>query len=263
MTAPEPPIVRSFPTERVHRMDATELLRSLPDACIHAALTDPAYESLERHRKRGTTTRLKVSKGSSNEWFDIFKNERYPQFFDQLYRVLVPRSYALIFCDDTTDQIIRPIARDAGFWVWGKWVWVKVAKDQKKATPGRPVVKGGMGFHGRKGHEHIVVLEKRSRKQLPHARWDVMTDPLGEGRKIGDAGLTDVFFCPRVDNGYPTEKPAELVKELLMQIANPGEIVIDPFAGSGVVGREAKKLGIPYLLGDTSSKAIERMSDLV
>ena len=43
----------------IQNMDAVEWLRSLPSASVDLMITDPAYESLEKHRKVGTTTRLK------------------------------------------------------------------------------------------------------------------------------------------------------------------------------------------------------------
>ena len=63
------------------QMDAVAWLKSLPDNSIDLMITDPPYESLEKHRARGTTTRLKESKGSSNRWFSIFPHDRFPEFF--------------------------------------------------------------------------------------------------------------------------------------------------------------------------------------
>ena len=54
--------------------DAVEWLRKVPDASVDLVVTDPPYESLEKHRAVGTTTRLKHSKASSNDWFEIFPN---------------------------------------------------------------------------------------------------------------------------------------------------------------------------------------------
>ena len=67
----------------LYNLDAVDWLRTLPDASIDLVVTDPPYESLEKHRKIGTTTRLKDSKASSNKWFEIFPNERFPELFDE------------------------------------------------------------------------------------------------------------------------------------------------------------------------------------
>lgn len=227
-------------------------------------VTDPAYESLERHRAKGTTTRLKVSDASSNAWFDIFTNDRFPAFFEQAYRVLKPRSYALIMCDDATDEIIRPIARDAGFWVWPSWTWVKTKYGAPRAGPEdmdpdesrSDDLKIGMGYHGRRSTERIMVLEKRTRPQLGQAQYTVRSDPRGEGRQLTHLGWPDVFFAPRVDKRYPTQKPIELVRPLVEQVTTRGESVCDPFCGSGVVGVAATLLGVEFLLSDVSDEAV-------
>ena len=62
----------------LHERDAVEWLRELPDETVDLFITDPPYESLEKHRAIGTTTRLKHSKSSSNDWFRIFPNSRFP-----------------------------------------------------------------------------------------------------------------------------------------------------------------------------------------
>ena len=71
----------------IDSIDAVEWLRSLPDACADLIVTDPPYESLEKHRAVGTTTRLKHSKASSNDWFHIFPNKRFRDLVSELYRV--------------------------------------------------------------------------------------------------------------------------------------------------------------------------------
>jgi len=68
--------------------DAVAWLCELPVESVDLVVTDPAYESLEKHRAIGTTTRLKHSKASSNDWFKIFPNDRFGELFQQLYRVL-------------------------------------------------------------------------------------------------------------------------------------------------------------------------------
>ncbi len=73
---------------KLSNQDAVEWLKSLGDDSVDLLITDPPYESLEKHRKIGTTTRLKHSKSSSNDWFEIFENNRFEELFTQIYRVL-------------------------------------------------------------------------------------------------------------------------------------------------------------------------------
>lgn len=61
----------SGPTYALGDCDAVQWLRALPAESVDLVVTDPAYESLEKHRAIGTTTRLKHSKASSNDWFRV------------------------------------------------------------------------------------------------------------------------------------------------------------------------------------------------
>src|ERR687890_2062267 len=90
--------------------DAVEWLRAQPAASIDLLITDPAYESLEKHRAIGTTTRLKHSKASSNDWFTIFPNARFGELFAEVYRVLKRNSHFYLSCDAETMFVAKPEA---------------------------------------------------------------------------------------------------------------------------------------------------------
>lgn len=259
----------------LNQVDAIDLLEGLNDRSVDCCITDPAYESLEKHRKRGTTTRLKKSKASSNKWFDIFPNERFVPFFEQLYRVMIPQTHSFIFCDDETDEIIRPIARRAGFWVWKSMIWVKTTQTvapaegiledlQKTDVPSElmnKLTRAGNGYHGAASCEHILFLEKRSVKQP----WPRQRKERGKGRKGNNLAMKDVLYAPRVkkswyhgdDNVYPTEKPPSLIQQLVENSTNEGELILDPFAGSGVAGEIALQTGRRAILSDISTDSIQ------
>jgi site-specific DNA-methyltransferase (adenine-specific) len=159
--------------------DAVAWLSTLDDSSVDLIITDPPYESLEKHRKIGTTTRLKQSKSSSNKWFSIFPNERFESLLIELFRVLKKNSHFYLFCDQETLFVVKPIAEKAGFKFWKAIIWDKVNI--------------GMGYHYRSRHELILFFEKGK-------------------RKLNDLGIPDVLECKRVHRGYPTEKPVPLLE---------------------------------------------------
>ena len=59
--------------------------------------------------------------------------------------------------------------------------------------------------------------------------------------------------------GYPTQKPVGLAERIIRASSDPGELVLDPFAGSGTVGAAATELGRRYLLIDENAEAVEVM----
>jgi site-specific DNA-methyltransferase (adenine-specific) len=207
----------------IQKVDAVQWLRSLPSGSVDLVVTDPPYESLEKHRAIGTTTRLKHSKASSNDWFAIFPNARFPELFGEVYRVLRKDRHFYLFCDAETAFIAKPLAEVAGFKFWKPLVW-----DKKRI---------GMGYHYRSRYEFILFFEKGK-------------------RKLNDLGVADIIECPRIFNGYPTEKPVEVSEVLVGQSTQPGELVIDPFMGSGSVGVAALRLGRSFAGSDVCAEAV-------
>jgi len=209
---------------QLNKIDAVEWLKSLPSNSVDLFITDPPYESLEKHRAVGTTTRLKNSKSSSNKWFEIFPNSRFRELFEQVYRVLKNNSHFYLFCDQETSFIAKPIGEEVGFKFWKPIVW-----DKKKI---------GMGYHYRARYEFILFFEKGK-------------------RKLSNLGTPDILEVPRIHRGYPTEKPVELSEILIHQSSVVGEIVCDPFMGSGSVGVATLKNERQFMGADISDEALK------
>ena len=201
-------------------MDAIDWLRLLPCASVDLVVTDPAYESIEKHRAQGTTTRL------TKEWFPCFPDARLPQLAEELYRVLARGRHAYLFCDDDTSDKLKPLLLAAGFWRVKRLVW-----DKRKM---------GMGYRYRARYEFILFAEKRPRRGLAGTMPDVLVE------------------WPRLKgvSYYPTEKPVGLCASLIRQSSDPGDLVIDPFFGSGAIGEAALREGRLFWGCDLSSKAL-------
>ena len=206
---------------RIACMDAFAYLQQLPSESVDLVVTDPPYESLEKHRKRGTTTRL------VNDWFETISNDTYPHLMRLLYSVLRPDSHCYIFCDAETSFIIHAAGIGAGFKFWKPLVWDKVAM--------------GMGYHYRARYEMILFFEKGS-------------------RQLNDKTMSDILRVKRVyhaHRSWPTEKPVELLSMLVQQSANRGERVMDPFMGSGSTLVAAARYGCEVWGCDLEQKAVD------
>lgn len=207
----------------LHHADAVAWLRTLPDASVDLVVTDPPYESLEKHRAVGTTTRLSHSKSSSNDWFTVFPNARFPELFGEVHRVLKKNAHFYLYCDQETAFVAKPEGEKAGFKFWKPLVWDKVSI--------------GMGYHYRSRYELILFFEKGK-------------------RKLADLGIADLIREKRIHRGYPTEKPVAVSRVLIEQSSSPGELVIDPFMGTASAGVAAVLGGRHFGGADISEKAI-------
>ena len=203
--------------------DAVTWLREQPTESVDLIITDPAYESLEKHRAVGTTTRLKHSKSSSNDWFKIFPNSRFRELVPEVFRVLRPNTHFYLFCDSETMFVVKPEAERAGFRFWKPLVWDKQTI--------------GMGYHYRARYEFILFFEKGK-------------------RRLNDLGIADVISVPRIRGGYPAEKPIAVSEVLVRQSSQPGELVADPFMGSGSVGVAALNSGRKFSGNDLNPESV-------
>lgn len=201
----------------LHQADAITFLRTLNSNSVDCIITDPAYASLEAHRAVGTTTRLKT-------WFDVVDNGYFPRFYLECWRVLKEGAHLYTLCDQKTLDVIRPAMAAAGLDYIKFLIWDKTSI--------------GMGYHYRSRHELITFASK------------------GTARPVNDRGVADVLRCPRVFNGYPTEKPVSLLRTLVRQATMPGELVVDPFMGSGSTGQATIELSRRFIGCDISEEAV-------
>jgi site-specific DNA-methyltransferase (adenine-specific) len=211
-------------TFQVSEADALEWLRALPAETVDLVVTDPPYESLEKHRAIGTTTRLKHSKASSNDWVRIFPNALFGALFEEIHRVLKKNTHFYLFCDQETMFVAKPIAEAVGFKFWKPVIW-----DKRKI---------GMGYHYRARYECVLFFEKGK-------------------RRLNDLGIADIIEAPRVYDGYPTEKPVAVGEVLVQQSSARGDFVVDPFMGSGAFGVAAVRTGRHFAGTDICSEAVE------
>ncbi|EGQ8203301.1 site-specific DNA-methyltransferase [Vibrio tarriae] len=218
------PEQNNFKELDVSNLDAITWLKTIESNSVDLVVTDPPYESLEKHRKIGTTTRLKNSKSSSNQWFEIFPNKRFEELISEIYRIMKKNSHFYLFCDQETMFVIKPIAESQGFKFWKPIVWDKVSI--------------GMGYHYRARYEFILFFEKGK-------------------RKLNNLSIPDILVEKRVWKGYPTEKPVNLAKILIEQSSNEHDVVIDPFCGSGFVGQASELLNRNFRGNDLNIEAVE------
>jgi site-specific DNA-methyltransferase (adenine-specific) len=124
--------------------------------------------------------------------------------------------------------VAKPEAERAGFRFWKPLVW------DKKTI--------GMGYHYRARYEFILFFEKGK-------------------RRLNDLGIADIISVPRVHRGYPAEKPPAVSEVLINQSTVAGELVADPFMGSGSVGVAALRAGRRFTGTDLNPQAVRLTAD--
>lgn len=96
----------------------------------------------------------------------------------------------------------------------------------------------------------------------------LVTDPAYESlekhrgkRRLNNLGVADVIAVPRIHRGYPAEKPAAVADVLIRQSSRPGELIADPFMGSGSIGIAALRAGRRFSGCDINPEAVRLTAD--
>jgi site-specific DNA-methyltransferase (adenine-specific) len=187
--------------------DCLSVLPQLPSESVDLLLTDPPYGMRYRGKRWG-----KPMQGDADlSWFR--------PFIQEAYRVLKPNTHACLFCNEYGLATFRAEMAAAGFKVKRLLVWVK---DQHTA--------GDLVGDYANRTEYLLFGHKGRRLLNGHR----------------DA---NVLFFKRAGRrrDHPTEKPVDMLRYLIEKSSAPGELVLDPFAGSGSICRAAKDLGRHFL----------------
>ena len=177
---------------------------------VDCVITDPPYQSLDANVLAGTTTRLVPRNGKrlsadDDGWFSTLPPCEVRVVL-QTCRALLRETGALyVFADVKSGLELFP------GWTRNVIVWDKQTI--------------GMGYAWRRMHEWIAY------------------EPM-KAHKLRDLSLGDIIRCAGVeDKQHPTEKPVGVLKPLILNSTDPGDLILDPFMGSGTTLRAAKDLG--------------------
>lgn len=207
-------------------LDPVTGLASLSDGSVDHVITDPPYEE-EAH----TQQRRIKTKGGGGNYGSVGSS---PVSFEAITDVirlstsahaarLVSR-WCLVFCQAEAVAAWRESCAASGLTYKRPCIWVK-PDGQPSLTGDRP----GMGY------ESIVAAHATGRGR---SRWN-------GGGKCG------VYYAlrnqPSEHTGHPTQKPVVLMEALIRDFTDPGDLVVDPFAGSGTTGVACIRLGRRFL----------------
>lgn len=223
----------------IYLMDCREGMRLMPEATVDLIVTDPPF-AIEFSARRSNYNRLpnRVLEG-----YNEIPSEEYYEFtlsWTQLaYRVLKPSGSMYLFSGWNNLRDILNALHEIGFEVVNHIIW----KYQFGVYTKRRFVTS---------HYHCLYVCKddRLRRFYPDSRFP--SDARSEsGRSLRYLDMEDVWVIPREywngDIKTPTKLPSALVEKILQYSSLEGDLVLDPFLGSGQVAIVAKRMGRRYL----------------
>ena len=202
----------------LHLGDCIEGMRGLADKSVDHVIADPEYSD-HVHANVRTTKRGAVNEGTGgiNEvGFAPLTVEKARRYAEQYARVC--RGWVILFCTaEMVGEMWKPALEDAGLEWIRTGIWIR--KGTPQITGDRPAA----------GYETICISHPKGRK-----RWN------GGGKDaIWYANL------PRGSDryGHETPKPIDLLRQLVADFTDPGELILDSHAGSGTTGAACLELG--------------------
>jgi len=226
---------------RIIMGDCIQVLKELPDNSVDLIFADPPY-NLQLQGELWRPNQTKVD-AVNDDWDKFTSFEEYDKFCQEWLKECrrILKENGTIWVIGSYHNIFRigKIMQDVGFWILNDILWIK--------TNPMPNFKGTR-FNN--AHETLIWASKNkdSRYTFHYKTMKAFND---------DLQLRSDWYIP-ICNGreriringkkaHSTQKPEALLYRIIISTSNPGDIILDPFMGSGTTGAVAKKLGRNFI----------------
>jgi len=225
-----------LPLDQILHGDCLEVLASLPAEAVDLVFADPPY-NLQLHQElwRPNLTRVEAVDDVWDQFADFESYDRFTLAWLTACQRVLKRSGTL-WVIGTYHNIFRigKLMQDLGFWLLNDVIWLKI-------NP----MPNFRGVRFTNAHETLIWAQKErgAPYTFNHQAMKALND---------DLQMRSDWYLPvcsgkerlRIQGvrAHPTQKPEALLYRLLLASTNPGDIVLDPFFGSGTTGVVCKRL---------------------
>ena len=244
----------SLPLDRILLGDCIELMNSLPEASVDLVFADPPYNlQLGGDLVRPDNSHVDAV---DNDWdkFDSFA--AYDQFTRDWLRAArrVLKPDGAIWVIGSYHNIFRVGAaiQDLGFWILNDVVWNKSNpmpnfKGTRLANAHETLIWATKSKEQKRYTFNYVALKAGNEDIQMRSDWWTFPICSGGERMRGKDGK----------KSHPTQKPEALLHRIIVGTTNPGDVILDPFFGSGTSGAVAKRLGRHFIGIERERRYIE------
>ena len=227
-----------LPLDRIIEGDCVAEMAALPNGSVDLVFADPPYNLQLKGDLHRPNNSLVDAVDDPWDRFDSFG--AYDAFtrawLSEARRVLKPDGAIWVIGSYHNIFRVGAILQDLGFWILNDVVW-------RKTNP-MP------NFRGKRfcnAHETLIWAAK-SEAAKPVFNYDALKE-LNEGLQMRSDWVLPICSGPeRLKTGdggkaHPTQKPEALLHRVLVGTSNTGDVVLDPFFGTGTTGAVARRLG--------------------
>ena len=239
-----------LPLDSILQGDCVEMMRSLPAASVDMIFADPPYNL----QLGGDLLRPDGSQvdAVNDEWDKFDSLATYDRFthgwLKEAKRILKPGGSIWVIGSYHNIFRVGTALQDQGYWILNDVVWRKANpmpnfKGTRFTNAHETLIWASMGEKARYTFNYRAMKTLNDELQM-RSDWLI---PICGGQERLKKGGTKV---------HPTQKPEALLYRILLACSNPGDVILDPFFGTGTTGAVAKRLGRHYI-------GIEREDDYI
>lgn len=231
--------------------DALEAMRRLPRASVDLVFADPPYFLSNGGTTNRAGKRVSVDKGAWDRSAGVEADHAFQvAWLTEARRVLKPSGTIWV---SGTHHVIFSVGfamQAIGFHILNSVAWCKP----------NPSPNLGCRTFTHATEQVIWAAPARSEKLLHHFDYDDMKAG-ADGKPMLDWWVIPVASqAERKYSKHPTQKPEALLDRIILASSKPGDLVLDPFMGSGVTGDMAITLGRRFLGVDMDPKYVSGAS---
>jgi site-specific DNA-methyltransferase (adenine-specific) len=226
----------SLPLDHIFQGNCIDILESMPEKCIDAVFADPPYFLQLQHELVRPDNSFVDAVNDSWDQFDNFSS--YDIFTRDWLAACrhVLKDTGTIWVIGTYHNIFRigAIMQDLGFWFLNDIIWIKTNPMPNfrgvRFTNAHETLIWGSKYKGAKYTFNYQSMKSLNEELQMRSDWyfPICTGP----ERIKANGK----------KAHSTQKPEALLYRIMMASTQPGDVVLDPFFGSGTTGAVAKKL---------------------
>ncbi|WP_407985156.1 site-specific DNA-methyltransferase [Pontixanthobacter aestiaquae] len=230
-----------LPLGQILSGDCVEAMRSIPDASIDLVFADPPYNLQlggDLNRPDGSAV-----DAVTDDWdqFDSFKiyDDFTKAWLTEAKRILKPDGALWVIGSYHNIFRVGAILQDLGFWILNDVVW-------RKSNP----MPNFRGTRFTNAHETLIWCSQGEKAKY-HFNYRAMKTLNDELQMRSDWVLPICGGGERLKEGgtkvHPTQKPEALLYRVMLATTEKGDVVLDPFFGTGTTGAVAKRLGREWI----------------
>ena len=244
-------VAKKLSLNQIIHGDCVEILASLPENSVDLIFADPPYNlQLRNDLYRPNMTKVDAVNDGWDKFGDFAEYDEFTrEWLSASQRVLKETGTLWVIGSYHNIYRVGAIMQDLGFWFLNDIVWIK-------SNP----MPNFRGVRFTNAHETMIWAQKKkgAKYTFNHQSMKALNDDL---QMRSDWNLNLATGRQRIkSNGakaHSTQKPEALLYRVIMASSNPGDVVLDPFFGSGTTGAVAKKLGRNWIGIERDKKYIK------